>query len=207
LNRLSFRQIAFGWSLSYDFHMQSSPQIVCDACGQPAEWEHIAQRLKRLENMTRHRPIHIQVLFLGAISPADGEYLYSAQSGFTGEGARLLRALDFDWAGRAVEITLTEFQRRGYLLAHVVECAGSPHLPNRSEALQRRIPATIARIRRSFKPKRIVLLGTELAEFVPQFRAANLDADLILRDGKPFSEDELCDGLLAKELAARVQAL
>ena len=44
----------------------------------------------------------------------------------------------------------------------------------------------MTRIRRSFRPKRVVLLGQELAEFVLQFVAANLDATLVLRDGEPF---------------------
>jgi len=145
--------------------------LVCDGCGQPADQEHIARRMKRLENMTRCRPIHVQALFLGAASPANaGEYLYSARDLFAGESAALLRALSVEVSGRTVDATLT-------------------------------------RIRRSFKPKRVVLLGTELEEFVPQFIAANLDAMLVLQNGKPFEWNELSDGLLAKELAAPLQAL
>jgi len=50
--------------------------LVCDGCGQSADAEHIARRLKRLENMTRYRPIHIQALLMGAASPAeDGDHL------------------------------------------------------------------------------------------------------------------------------------
>jgi hypothetical protein len=109
---------------------------------------------------------------------------------------------------RAVEATLTEFQRRGYLLAHVLDCGeefGNGAV-NR-EALARRIPATLTRIRRSFKPKRVVLLGQELAEFIPQFMTANLDAALILREGNPFEWNEIGDNVLTKELAAALQAL
>ena len=65
----------------------------------------------------------------------------------------------------------------------------------------------MTRIRRSFRPKRVVLLGQELAEFVLQFMAANLDATLVLRDGEPFEWDEISEGELAKELAAPLQAL
>jgi len=65
----------------------------------------------------------------------------------------------------------------------------------------------LTRIRRSFKPKRLVLLGPELAEFIPRFTAANLDAALILRDRKPFEWHQIGEGLLAKELAAPLQAL
>jgi hypothetical protein len=159
--------------------------------------------------MTRYRPIHVQALFLGPASAADAEeYLYSARNGFTGEGAALLQALNVETSGRTVESVLTEFQRRGYLLAHVLDCGeefGNGAV--RREALARRIPATLTRIRRSFKPKRVVLLGQELAEFVPQFMAANLDAALILRDSKPFEWDEIGDGVLTKELAAPLQSL
>jgi hypothetical protein len=189
--------------------MQPAKTIVCDGCGRTAEPEHIARRLKRLENMTRYRPIHVQALFLGAVSPANAEeYLYSAQDSFVGEGAALLRALGVETAGRSVEATLADFQRRGYLLAHVLDCGDVQDTgADRREALARRIPATLTRIRRSFKPKRLVLIGEDLAEFVPQFMAANLDAALILQNGKPFDWNEIGNTLLTKELAAPLQAL
>src|SRR5215470_13999003 len=138
--------------------------LICDGCGQPADQEHIALRLKRLENMTRYRPIHVQALFLGAASPAAApEYLYSAEVEFRGEGLALLGALGIDPAGKTVEAVLTDFQRRGYLLAHILEC---PVPADRLEALplllQKRSSATAARIRRSLKPKRLALLGAEL---------------------------------------------
>jgi len=159
--------------------------------------------------MTRYRPIHIQALFLGAAGPAEaGEYLYSAQKEFLGEGAGLLKALNVETSGRTVEATLTDFQRRGYLLAHVLDCAEEQgNGPIRREALARRIPTTLTRIRRSFKPKRVLLLGQELAEFIPQFMAAGLDAALILQDGKPFEWNRLGEGELIKELAAPLEAL
>jgi hypothetical protein len=203
-------EIAFGCRLHYDFRVHETSKIIlCDGCGQPAGPEHIARRLKRLESMTRYRPIHVQALFLGAASPLDDEdYLYSAEGSFRGEGATLLAALGVELAGRSVEEILSDFQRRGYLLAHLIECGEKTgDATVRREVLARRIPATLTRIRRSFKPKRLVLLGEELAEFVPQFMAANLDATLILRDGKPFEWNEIDDGLLAKELAAPLQAL
>jgi hypothetical protein len=189
--------------------MQHSSEILCDGCGQPAGPGHIAQRLKRLENMTRYRPIHVQALFLAATGPAaDAEYLYSTQGEFAGEGADILRALGIEVSGRTVEAALTEFQRRGYVLAYVLECAQeNGSAAARREALQQRISSTIARIRRSLKPKRVVLLGSELTEFVPQLAAANLEATLILREGRPFEWNELGDRLLTKELTAPLQAL
>jgi len=193
----------------YDCNVPEYARILCDGCGQPADAAHLARRLKRLENMTRYRPIHVQALFLGAASPADDqEYLYSAQGEFAGQGVALLRSLAVESAGRTVEATLTDFQRRGYLLAHVLDCSeafGNGAVAR--EGLARRLPATMTRIRRSFRPKRVVLLGQELAEFVLQFMAANLDATLVLRDGEPFEWDEISEGELAKELAAPLQTL
>jgi hypothetical protein len=193
----------------YDSNVPEQARILCDGCGQPADSAHLARRLKRLENMTRYRPIHVQALFLGAASPADDqEYLYSAQGGFAGQGVTLLRSLAVETAGRTVEATLTDFQRRGYLLAHVLECSeASGNGAVGREGLARRLPAMMTRIRRSFRPKRVVLLGQELAEFVLQFMAANLDATLVLRDGEPFEWSEITEGELAKELAAPLQAL
>ena len=124
--------------------------IVCDGCGQAADQEHITRRLRRLEKMTRFRPIHVQSLFLGAVSPAaDCEHLYSAEEEFRGEGGALLRALEIDVPGRGPEATLVEFQRRGYLLTHVLECPGEYRdAATLCSVMERRIGATMARIRR-----------------------------------------------------------
>lgn len=187
--------------------MPPTSPILCDGCGQSASSEHSARRLKRLENMTRYRPLHVQALFLGAAIPANAtDYLYSALHSFAGEGAALLRALGVEMKGRTAEATLADFQRRGYLLAYVLDC-GDGQEADRREALRRRIPVTITRIRRSFKPKRIVLMGAELGEFVPEFTAANFDAALILQNGRPFHWHEISEGVLAKELAAQFQPL
>ena len=188
--------------------MPNVSRVICDGCGMPASQEHITSRLKRLENASRYRPIHVQALFLGAASPANAEdYLYSARDVFQGEGEILLRALHIENAERPLEATLADFQRRGYLLAHLIECPQEQGTAVGTEILRRRIPATLTRIRRSFKPKRVVLLGQELAEFIPQFMAANLDAALILRNGRPFEWSEIGGGWLAKELAAPLRAL
>src|SRR5207249_5567661 len=80
-----------------------------------------------------------QALFLGAVSPANtSEYLYSAQDSFAGEGAALLRALGVDTAGRSVEATLTDFQRRGYLMAHVLDCGDAQRSEEHTSELQSR---------------------------------------------------------------------
>jgi hypothetical protein len=189
--------------------MATTGHILCDGCGQPADAEHIARRIKRLENMTRYRPIHVQALFLGAASPGkEGEYLYSAENAFSGEGAALLSALEVSTLGRTVEATLLDFQRRGYLLAHLRDCGDTLRGEEaRRESLLQRVPAALTRIRRSFKPKWVVLLGSELAELVPQFTAANLDSVLVLQNGKPFEWNKVADGQLVKELATSLRAL
>ena len=165
--------------------MQDSKMILCDGCGQKADQEHIARRLKRLERMTRYRPIHVQALFLRAVSPAaDAAHLYSAEGEFRGEGLALLRVLGIDLAGKSVEVVLTDFQRRGYLLAHVLECPdGSADGKPAAELLEKRLAATQARVRRSLKPKQVVLLGREMDPFVQQFTKEAVGAELALSPG------------------------
>jgi hypothetical protein len=184
--------------------MHSSTELHCDGCGQPASAEHIARRLKRLENMTRYRPVHIQALLLGVASPPeDSEHLYSTGKEFQGEGAEALRAFGVDPTGRSVAETLANFQRLGLLLTHVLECPVSDAVARR-EALQRRMPGTLARIRRSYKPKRVVLVGAELSEFVAQMNDAQLNALLLLQNGHPYEWTGLSAELLGKEAAAPV---
>jgi hypothetical protein len=155
--------------------------------------------LKRLENMTRYRPIHVQALFLSAASPvADADHLYSAESEFRGEGLVLLLALGIDPAGKSVDTVLTDFQRCGYLLAHILEC------PNRSadakpaqELLDKRLAAASVRIRRSLKPKKVVLLGRELDPFADQLTKEVVGVELALSpSGYPFRLEDLAPGSL-----------
>jgi hypothetical protein len=190
--------------------MQQSSLILCDGCGQAATQEHITQRLKRLERMTRYRPIHIQALFLGPASPlADADHLYSAEGEFCGEGAALLRALDISASGRSVEATLTDFQRRGLLLTHVLECpSGQCDAMMRREAMEKRFGSTIARIRRSFKPKKLVLFGQELDPFVERLEAEDLGAELVITEtGRAFRLESLAEGGLVTALAATIPSL
>ncbi len=201
------REIAFAGGLAYDCNMPSSSEIRCDGCGQLAAGEHIARRLKRLENMTRYRPIHVQALFLGAMSPVeDRDHLYSAVETFHGEGAEAVRALGVEQPGRNVAETLAGLQRMGFLLTHVLDCPVNDAAARR-EALQARLPATLARIRRSYKPKRVVLVGGELSTYVTQIAGANLDAVVVLQNGKPYEWTGVGPYLLAKEAAAPLEAL
>jgi hypothetical protein len=164
----------------------ATSQIVCDGCGLPADQEHIARRLKRLEKMTRFRPVHVQTLMLCAMVPAEArEYLYSATDQFRGEGEQIVRALGLAENRANAEETLAAFQRGGYLLTHVLECPVGDAAAGK-EAMQRRLPSVLARIRRSYKPKRVVLVGAELEWLVTAVTSANLDAMVFLNSGKPF---------------------
>ena len=174
--------------------------LVCDGCGQPADPAHIARRLRRLESMTRYRPIHVQALFLGAACPAiDADYLYRAEHDFSGEGLTLLRALSIERDGRAIEAVLTDFQRRGYLLTHILDC---PRLSDASGAFpEPRLAAALARIRRSLKPKKLVLLGEELDALAGRLGRELPGVELVrLAHGRCL--DELAAGALATALGA-----
>lgn len=175
--------------------------ILCDGCGQAATAEHIARRLKRLESMTRYRPIHVQTLFLGVASPADDrDDLYSAQGEFHGESAEILRALGIESSGRRVEEVLAGVQRQGLLFAHLMEC-GVRDPTARSIAMRKRLPAVLTRIRRSYKPKRVVLVGAELCEFVTTIISAGLGAAVVLDKGRPFEWASIhSSGLASKNL-------
>jgi hypothetical protein len=164
-------------------------ELVCDGCGMGATSEHIAKRLRRLELTTRYRPIHIQAVLLGAQSPADErDFLYAAESEFSGEGAALLRALGISSEGRAADSVLAEFQKRGFLLTHVLECAAEAGRGNAdlTEALRRRLPIVARRLRGSLRPKRVIVISKDLAPIVEDLKRGQLGGELVLNDGAPF---------------------
>lgn len=169
--------------------MTNTLLLPCDGCGQLADSVHISRRLTRLAWATRFRPLHIQALLLCGIAPkADGEFLYSPNGLFYGEARAILRAAQITTEGKVAETVLAEFQKLGLMLAHVLECpleeGTSP-----SEArtlLQAELPATIARIRRSLKPKRVLLLSKELQELAPKFHGADLPCLVLPPGGGTF---------------------
>jgi hypothetical protein len=137
----------------------------CDGCGQPAAPEHIARRLRRLELATRFRPVHIQTLLLGQIAPQhDEEFLYSPESKIAGEARNIFVAAQVYTDGKAREAMLVEFQKLGLMLAHVLECPlEGASGDDTALAMKAQLPAVLARIRRSLKPKRVFLLSAGLA--------------------------------------------
>ena len=185
--------------------MTSSIEIPCDGCGQAASPEHIAERLKRLEWSTRYRPVHIQTLFLCAASqPEEREFLYSPSCDFSGEAGRVLEVAGIGADGKSVETVQAEFQRAGFFLTAVLECAfetESQGGAKRLSLLEQRVPAMGTRIRRSLKPKRVALISEGLEPVAKIIAAMQLGCPLILDEGKPFA----LDGANAGESARRLR--
>jgi hypothetical protein len=183
--------------------MASTVELPCEACGQLASPEHIARRLRRLEWSTRYRPVHVQALLVFGIAPVeDGEFLYAPDGEFQGEAGALLDALEISQEGKSRDAVLTEFQKRGLFLIHVLECPLSEKtpasLPLSGQALRgsgqaesgryiwERIPAVLARIRRSVKPKRVVLFSAEVAPVLRRFSESELGVSVFSNRGEPF---------------------
>ncbi len=107
-----------------------------------------------------------------------------------GEAQRVLQATGLSASGKSADTVLAEFQRGGFLLAHVLECPLEETNSGKvQELIELCLPATLARIRRSLKPKRVALISRELAFTVARFQSANLNCALVLDDGKPFALD------------------
>ncbi len=157
--------------------MAVSTLLPCDGCGQLASAEHIARRLQRLEWATRFRPIHIQALLLTASAPeADSDFLYSPESSFTGQAGALLTALGISTTGKSSEELLADFQKRGLVLASLLECPIESAIDaTEARALrEHHLPQALARIRRSLKPKRVLVVSPELQPLAPQLTESAL---------------------------------
>jgi len=170
--------------------MITTAALVCDGCGQAAAGEHLARRLRRLEWTTRYRPVHIHTLLLGAFSPREeSDFLYAPGGEFRGEAALLLEAAGIVTAGKTRDAVLAEFQRAGFFLTHVLECPleGKGNLPpDALAALKERLAAVATRIRRSLKPKRVMVITEELSPLMDDIFALNLGCPVLLDGGKPF---------------------
>jgi hypothetical protein len=170
--------------------MSTPSLILCDGCGQTASLDHIARRLRRLEWTTRFRPVHISVLLLSAFPPqSDTEFLYAAPAVFQGDAARLLEALDVPHAGKAADAVLSDFQHRGFLLVHAIDCPPNSESDKLAEVqvlLKARLSTLFTRVRRSLKPKRAVLVTELLEPLVDRFSESNLGCPVLLDNGKPF---------------------
>jgi hypothetical protein len=179
--------------------------ILCDGCGLPAYDEHLRRRVEQLELATRFRPIHIGVLLVADAPPAarvDYFYLPATDRATRSNPARaffddLVAGCGIPGAAeKSEEACLTEFQRGGFLLAYVVECplAFPPDSSKEAkraldeEALARRYGATLVqRIRYSYKPRQILLLGAPTRPLISVLRSAGFDDRLILDGDTPLA--------------------
>ena len=170
--------------------MTSTIALPCDGCGQIASTEHFARRLQRLEWATRYRPVHINTLLLGAFSPQEEkDFLYAPGAEFRGEAALLLDALGISTAGKTAEMVHAEFQRAGFFLTHVLECPLDKNAGQEAEAaalLAKRLETVAIRIRRSLKPKRVMLVTEELGPVVVDILALDVGCPVLSDHGKPF---------------------
>jgi hypothetical protein len=169
--------------------------IACDACGCPADPQHVRERIERLELATRFRPVHIRVLLIDAappVRPEDYFYRVAEDRSVRSEVSRgyfdeLLKCVGSPrGAEDGEESGLTDFQRSGFFLAYAVECP----IQNSSEleeAVRRAAPAVVKRVQLSYKPKFIALLSRGSGELIPSLQTAGLNDSLILDDGKPFA--------------------
>jgi hypothetical protein len=170
--------------------MTMPPHLACDGCGQLASDEHSAHRLERLQWATRYRPIHIQTLLLAGIAPLKQScFLYAPSDPFEGEAADLLAALQIVAEGKSRESVLAEFQKHGYFLTYILECPVETGLgkgPSPTDLMNRHLPATLTRIRRSLKPKRVFLISSDLAPVLGNLRDADLPSPVITNGESPF---------------------
>lgn len=178
----------------------NSTDLRCDGCGQAASAEHIARRLRRLEWATRYRPVHIHALLLSAVAPRDdAEFLYAPGDEFPGEAGDLLRAVGISTTGKAPADIHREFQAAGFFLTHLLECpveTVEPQLacegqsgrtaPDLATLLGEHLPSVVSRIRRSLKPRRVMLVTEVPPVVVQDMLSMNLGCPIVLDEGRPF---------------------
>ncbi|MGB7493009.1 MAG: hypothetical protein WBQ61_13465 [Candidatus Acidiferrum sp.] len=157
--------------------MSTFALLPCDGCGQLVDSAHISRRLERLAWATRFRPIHIQALLLGGIAPKfDSHFLYTPNALFEGEAGMVLNAVQLPTTRQSPEGIQTEFQKLGLMFTHVLECplADDVSESDARSLIEKQLPAVMARIRRSLKPKRVLLLSPQLQPYAGKFREVDL---------------------------------
>jgi hypothetical protein len=186
--------------------VSNSTDLPCDGCGQAASAEHIARRLRRLEWATRFRPVHIHTLLLGGVAPReDAEFLYAPGDEFRGEAADLLRAVGISTRGKAPADIQREFQAAGFFLTHLLECPVEQHVASEGRTgsaardpailLTEHLPSVASRIRRSLKPRRVILVTEVPPGVVQDILSMNLGCPVVLDDGRPFRFSPSTEGM------------
>jgi hypothetical protein len=183
--------------------MTNSTTILCDGCGLPASPQHIAERVQRLERATRFRPIHIEVLFVGPdpaarveddfYGPPESLKLFDSHFNSLLNGVHIRQNTESNPAESGVA-RLLEFQKRGYYLTFLSECAltqpdfGTTAGDKGAELqhISRLAPSLIRRIRFNYKPKHVALLGERLMPLVETLQQSEIAPLLLLDQGKPL---------------------
>jgi hypothetical protein len=165
--------------------------------------------------MTRYRPVHVGTVLLGAYSPdADADFLYAETAAINGEAAGVLSAVGISPERKTKEAILSEFQRGGFLLGYVLECPLEAESRNEAAVaglLKARMPAFLARLRRSFQPKRVAAISSRLDPFFAGLTEKELGCALVSDGGKAFALDgpaaeKEIEKLRAAHAAARAAA-
>jgi hypothetical protein len=164
--------------------------VTCDGCGLPGSPAHIAERLNRLELATRFRPIHISVLFIAAaplLRPEDDFYGPPETREFFDP---FLAAVEIPIPGSRPHeseevldekfVRLNEFQHRGYYLSYLSECPLSREGDEVERAISRLGTTLLRRIRFNYKPKQIVILGSELGPLLEVLKNGGMTAVSVL---------------------------
>ena len=183
----------------------NSTSILCDGCGLPASPDHLAARMQRLEWATRFRPVHIHLLFISLAPmprleddfygpPESRDFFdpFMSALGILPEAGKPAGESNGREAGTS---RLIEFQRRGYYLTHLSECAPiaehpanlGPDANAAREVISRLAPTLIKRIRFNYKPKHIALLGANLGALIEVFRQAGISSLLDFNEAAPLT--------------------
>ena len=175
----------------------------CDCSESEVAESHIRERIARVEQATRFRPVHIRVLLLGAspaVSPDDDFYTpvndraaRSVYSRMFFDELAVASGISRDSLSSLDEsAVLADFQRRGFFLAHVVECPIDEPQALR-HAVNRLAPTLLRRLDASYKPKHVVPVGQAVSEIVPFLQMSGWSGRLILAKGSSFEDPFLGD--------------
>ena len=132
--------------------------------------------------------------------------MYWPAGAWDGEARLLLSAAGIAWEGKSPEATLAEFQRGGFLLAHVLECPVDEKNVSIQQLLASRLPKVLTRIRRSLKPKRLALISSNLQQFLPALASGELHCTILLDQGDVFALDGQASSRAAGRLHETLKA-